>query len=218
MDFLTKSIKAQLNNGDANKSNLSAKDKYVIIIGGGDTGTDCVATATRQGARSIVNFELMPQAPSRRSYDNPWPQFPLILRLDYGHEEAVLAFGSDPRSYCVMTKSFITNSRGELTGVRTVEVDINNNFTEISNTQKEWRADMVLLSMGFISPEHYLSDIADISLDNNNNYKAQYGDYQTNQSNIFSAGDCRRGQSLIVWAIHEGRGVAERIDKYLESA
>lgn len=216
MKYLTSNTKSLLDTGHADESELSAKGKDVIVIGGGDTGTDCIGTAIRQGAKSVVNFELMSQPPVDRADNNPWPLWPLIYRVDYGHAEAQSVFGNDPRQYQLMTKSFIKDNQGKLTGLTTINVEINNGqLTEITGTEKTWNSQLVLLSMGFVSPEHYLSDDANIDLDDRGNYKADYGQYQTSQAGIFTAGDCRRGQSLVVWAIDEGRGVANRVDEYL---
>ncbi len=214
MEYLTKNTKSLLNNNKEDSSELSAKNKRVIVIGGGDTGCDCIATAMRQGAKSIVNFELMPKPPEHREENNPWPQWPLIYRVDYGHEEVAEIYGKDPREYCIKTKRIITEN-GNIVGIETVVIDTNNNFTELANTSKIWQVDLVLLAMGFVSPEHYLSDDIGIKLDNNNNYQAQYGEYTTSKDGVFTAGDCRRGQSLVVWAINEGRGAAMKIHNYL---
>lgn len=217
MEYLTKSTKALLETGNANQTELSAKDKSVIVIGGGDTGTDCIATALRQGAKSVVNFELTSKPPTQQAEHNPWPEWPLIYRIDYGHAEASEVFGSDPRAYRLVTKAFVSDKSKQLVAVKTVHIDPENNFCEVPNSEQTWQADLVLLSMGFVSPEHYLSDVAQITLDSYKNYQASYGDYQTNQAGVFTAGDCRRGQSLIVWAIHEGREAAFKIHQYLQS-
>ncbi len=216
MEYLAKNTKTLLDTGHADDSDLSAKGKDVIVIGGGDTGTDCIGTALRQGAKSIVNFELMGKPPVERTEDNPWPLWPLIYRVDYGHAEAAQVFGDDPRQYHLMTKSFIKDDSGNVTGLETINVDFTDGkLTEVAGSKKTWDAQLVLLSMGFVSPEHYLSDDANIELDDRDNYKAEYGKYTTSQVGIFTAGDCRRGQSLVVWAINEGRGVAQQIDQYL---
>ncbi len=216
MDYLTTSTKYLLSNKKT-KLELSAKNKRVIVIGGGDTGCDCIATALRQGARSIVNFELMPQPPEHRAKDNPWPQWPLIYRIEYGHAEVVTVYGSDPRKHCVKTKKIIVK-KGKLVAIETVRVDANDNFKELENSTKMWQTDLVLLAMGFVSPEHYLSSNIGIRLDVNRNYRAEYGEYNTNKNGIFTAGDCRRGQSLVVWAINEGRGAAKKIHDYLQDS
>ncbi len=216
MEYLAKNTKTLLDTGHADDSYLSAKGKDVIVIGGGDTGTDCIGTALRQGAKSIVNFELMGKPPVERAENNPWPLWPLIYRVDYGHAEAAQVFGDDPRQYHLMTKSFIKDDNGNVTGLETINVDFTDGkLTEVVGSKKTWDAQLVLLSMGFVSPEHYLSDDANIELDERDNYKAEYGKYTTSQAGIFTAGDCRRGQSLVVWAINEGRGVAQKIDQYL---
>ncbi len=218
MEYLTKSTQSLLNTGSADNSDLSAKDKDVIVIGGGDTGTDCIGTALRQGAKSIVNFELMGKPPEMRAENNPWPLWPLIYRVDYGHAEAQEVFGKDPRQYHLMTKSFIKDEAHKVIGLKTVNVDFQDGqLIEQAGSEKTWNTQLVLLSMGFVSPEHYLSDDADISLDERGNYKADYGEYATSQTGIFTAGDCRRGQSLVVWAINEGRGVAQKVNTYLSS-
>lgn len=216
MEYLTLNTKSLLDTGRADDSELSAKDKDVIVIGGGDTGTDCIGTAIRQGAKSVVNFELMSKPPVERADNNPWPLWPLIYRVDYGHAEAQSVFGEDPRQYQLMTKSFVKDAEGKLVGLQTINVEFNNGeLTEIAGTEKTWDAQLVLLSMGFVSPEHYLSEDAQIDLDDRGNYQAVYGQYQTSQKGIFTAGDCRRGQSLVVWAIDEGRGAAQRVNEYL---
>lgn len=216
MEYLAKNTKHLLDTGKADDSDLSAKGKDVIVIGGGDTGTDCIGTALRQGAKSIVNFELMGKPPTDRADNNPWPLWPLIYRVDYGHAEAAQVFGDDPRQYHLMTKSFIKDDNNQVVGLNTINVDFKDGqLIEIKDSEKIWDTQLVLLSMGFLSPEHYLSDDANIELDERGNYKADYGQYLTSQEGVFTAGDCRRGQSLIVWAINEGRGVAEQVDQYL---
>ena len=216
MDFLTSNTKSLLNDGVADDSEFSAKGKDVIVIGGGDTGTDCIGTALRQGAKSITNFELMSQPPADRSEGNPWPEWPTIFRVDYGHEESHKVFGKDPREYQLLTKSFIKDSNDKVSGIKTVNVEfVDGKLNEIKDTEKTWDAQLVLLSMGFVSPEHYLSDDAKIEIDERGNYKAEHGEFSTSKAGIFSAGDCRRGQSLVVWAINEGRGVAKSVDNFL---
>ena len=219
MDFLTSNTKSLLDNGQPDQSDLSADGKNVIVIGGGDTGTDCIGTSLRQGAKSIINFELMSRPPEDRSDNNPWPEWPVIFRVDYGHEESSKVFGKDPRQYQLLTKSFIKDSQGNVKGINTITVDfIDGKLLEIEGTEKTWDAELVLLSMGFLSPEHYLSDDAEIELDQRGNYLSEHGDYKTSKEGIFSAGDCRRGQSLVVWAINEGRGVASSVDNYLANS
>ena len=219
MDFLTSNTKSLLDSGQPDQSDLSAKGKNVIVIGGGDTGTDCIGTSLRQGAKSIINFELMSRPPEGRSDNNPWPEWPVIFRVDYGHEESSQVFGEDPRHYQLLTKAFIKDTDGNVKGIKTVNVDlIKGKLTEIEGTEKTWDAELVLLSMGFLSPEHYLSDDSEIELDQRGNYLSEHGDYKTSKDGIFSAGDCRRGQSLVVWAINEGRGVASSVNDFLANS
>jgi glutamate synthase (NADPH/NADH) small chain len=216
MDYLTSNTKSLLDNGIADESHLSAKGKNVIVIGGGDTGTDCIGTSLRQGAKSIINFELMSQPPEHRSDSNPWPEWPVIFRVDYGHEESNKVFGNDPRRYQLLTKAFLKDSNGDVKGIKTINVDfVDGKLTEIDGTEKTWDAELVLLSMGFLSPEHYLSDDANIELDERGNYQSEHGEFNTSRKGVFSAGDCRRGQSLVVWAINEGRGVANSVNSFL---
>ena len=216
MDYLTSNTKSLLDNGIADESQLSAKGKNVIVIGGGDTGTDCIGTSLRQGAKSIINFELMSQPPEHRSDTNPWPEWPVIFRVDYGHEESNKVFGNDPRRYQLLTKAFLKDSNGDVKGIKTINVDfVDGKLTEIDGTEKTWDAELVLLSMGFLSPEHYLSDDANIELDERGNYQSEHGEFSTSRKGVFSAGDCRRGQSLVVWAINEGRGVANSVNSFL---
>ena len=216
MDYLTSNTKSLLDNGIADESQLSAKGKNVIVIGGGDTGTDCIGTSLRQGAKSIINFELMSQPPEHRSDTNPWPEWPVIFRVDYGHEESNKVFGNDPRRYQLLTKAFLKDSNGDVKGIKTINVDfVDGKLTEIDGTEKTWDAELVLLSMGFLSPEHYLSDDANIELDERGNYQSKHGEFNTSRKGVFSAGDCRRGQSLVVWAINAGRGVANSVNSFL---
>ena len=218
MEYLKENYKSLLDHGHVNKNQFSATDKDVVVIGGGDTGTDCIGTALRQGAKSIVNFELMHKPPIDRADKNPWPEWPIIYRVDYGHEEAASVYGKDPRRYQLLTKSFIKDKEGNVSGIKTVNVEFENGqLNEIPDTEKIWDAQLVLLSMGFVSPEHYLSDDAEIELDERGNYKAEHGNFGTSKQGIFSAGDCRRGQSLVVWAINEGRGAAKSVDSYLDT-
>ncbi|NBC11040.1 MAG: glutamate synthase small subunit [Planctomycetes bacterium] len=201
---------------------ISAKDKDVVVIGGGDTGTDCLGTSMRHGCRSLVNFELLSQPPAQRAADNPWPQWPKIYRTDYGHEEAAAKFGDDPRQFAILTKQFIGDDNGHVAGIRTVRIQWKKpggggrpTFEEIPGTEQTWPAQLVLLAMGFLGPEPHLGEQLGLDTDPRSNFKAEYGDYATNIDKVFTAGDCRRGQSLVVWAIAEGRGAARCIDQYL---
>ncbi|MGI9250868.1 MAG: glutamate synthase subunit beta [Pseudohongiellaceae bacterium] len=213
MEFLLKNTKSLLDSKLQDGDYISAKDKEVIVIGGGDTGTDCIGTALRHGCKSLVNFEIMPQPPTDRAPDNPWPLWPNIYRVDYGHEEAASKFGDDPRVYSVSGKEFVRDDNGALLGINTVAVDAD--FKEVPDSMQFWKADLILLSMGFLGPEHYISEKLNLELDQRSNYKAEYQNFQTSRTKVFAAGDCRRGQSLVVNAIDEGRLVAAEIDAFL---
>lgn len=214
MDFLTQQTKSLFDQSYQGEL-VNAKGKDVIVIGGGDTGSDCIGTSNRHGAKSVTNFEIMPKPPVGRSEKTPWPFWPLQLKTSSSHEE-----GCD-RNWLINTKEFITNDKGELTGLKTVEVEWKINpgerlqLIEKPDTEKVWPCDLALLALGFTGPESTLADQLGIEKDNRSNYKAEYGKYQTNVPHIFSAGDMRRGQSLIVWAISEGREAARQVDIYL---
>ena len=216
MDFLSANTKSLLDSDLQDGNHISAKGKDVIVIGGGDTGTDCIGTSLRHGCKSLVNFELFPKPPESRDPNNPWPTWPKIFRVDYGHEEATEVQGEDPRVYSVSSLCFLGNEQGELTGVRTVEVEMRDGkFENVPGSEKDWPADLVFLAMGFLGPEHTASDALGLDYDERSNYKADYGQYKTNVDNVFVAGDCRRGQSLVVRAINEGREAAREIDRHL---
>jgi len=221
MQFLTANTKSLLDSNLEDGNYISAKGKDVIVIGGGDTGTDCIGTSMRHGCASMVNFELLPEPPAERAPDNPWPQWPKIFRVDYGHEEVRAKFGSDPRQYCIMTKEFIGDENDNVTGLRTVAVDWPKDnegrwkLNEVPGSERNWRCDLVLLAMGFNGPEQYVAKALDIECDGRTNYKAEHGRFATSLPGVFAAGDCRRGQSLVVWAINEGRGAARAVDTYL---
>ncbi|EAQ78235.1 NADH-glutamate synthase small chain [Blastopirellula marina DSM 3645] len=220
MQFLKANTKSLLDSELKDGNYISAEGKDVIVIGGGDTGTDCLGTSIRHGCKSVVNFELLPQPPAERAPDNPWPQWARIFRVDYGHQEAEAKFGQDPRTYCVLSKEFLGDGKGNLTGIRTVNVEWKNengrwNMQEVPGSEKEWKADLILLAMGFLGPEETLVEKLGMETDQRSNFKAEYGRFATNIDGVFAAGDCRRGQSLIVWAINEGRGAARECDRYL---
>ena len=224
MDYLTKHTKSLLNSSLEDGNYINAKDKKVVVIGGGDTGTDCIATAIRQGCSSLINMEIMPQPPVDRAENNPWPLWPIIHRVDYGHEESKERFGKDPREFSLLTKEFIVDQDNNLTGLKTInlkwEESSNGKQTMVEErgTEKIWEADLVLLAMGFVGPEKYLLEKMQVSLNKKNNINAEHGAFKTNIEGVFTAGDCRRGQSLIVWAMNEGRGAALQIDRYLSGS
>ncbi len=216
MDFLTDNTRSLLDSDLKDGKFTSAKDKNVIVIGGGDTGTDCIGTALRHDCRSLINFELFPQLPNERAADNPWPTWPKIYRTEYAHEESARKFGDDPRVFSVSSTEFVGDENGNLKAVRTVDVTLKDGrFENIPGSEREWPADLVFLAMGFLGPEHVVSDALDLAYDDLSNYRASYGSYQTSVAKVFAAGDCRRGQSLVVWAINEGREAAREIDRYL---
>ena len=223
MDFLTPNTKSLLNSNLADGKYISAENKHVIVIGGGDTGTDCIGTAMRHRCRSMVNLELLVEPPEERPADNPWPQWPLIWRSEYGHEEARAQFGNDPRQYSVLTKELVDDGKGAVSALRVVSVEWTKNggdlkMTEVKNSERLLKADLVLLAMGFLGPESYLADALDIERDKRSNYLAEHGKFITNIPGVFAAGDCRRGQSLVVWGINEGRAAAHSIDEYLQDS
>jgi len=211
MTFLTQQTKSLY--GEEIQNQISAKDKNVIVIGGGDTGSDCIGTSNRQGAKTVTNFEIMPKPPIGRSASTPWPYWPLQLKTSTSHEE-----GCD-RNWLINTKEFLSNEKGELIGLKTVEVSWKtipgqqSELIEKEGSEKVWPCELALLALGFKGPEKTLSEQLGLEIDFRNNYKAN--NYQTNKPQIFTAGDMRRGQSLIVWAISEGREAARVVDIYL---
>lgn len=221
MEFLTLNTNSLLDSNLEDGNFISARDKDVIVIGGGDTGTDCIGTSMRHGCSSLVNFELLPRPPDSRGPDNPWPQWPRIFRVDYGHVEVAAKFGDDPREYSILSKEFIAGTDGQVRGIRTVQVEWNKDdsgrfqMAEVPGSEKKFKADLVLLAMGFLGPEDTIVGKLGLETDERSNFKADYGSYATSIEGVFAAGDCRRGQSLVVWAINEGREAAREVDRYL---
>jgi glutamate synthase (NADPH/NADH) small chain len=221
MEFLQKSCKSLLDSNFADGQYINAKGKNVIVIGGGDTGTDCVGTALRHGCKSLVQFEILPRPPTMRAADNPWPQWPRVYKLDYGQEEAAALFGADPRTYVTVTKRLVGDGGGNVKELHTVEVEWVKNgdgrlsMKEKPGSEKVWPADLVLLAMGFVGPEKegLLADLG-VKLDGRGNVAVD-GEKATSVPGIFAAGDMSRGQSLIVWAINEGRRCAQAVERYL---
>ena len=219
MDFLTANTKSLLDSELADGNYISAKDKHVVVIGGGDTGNDCLGTSLRHGCKSLVNFEIVERPPESRAASNPWPQWPRVFRIDYGHAEGRERFGKDPREYCISTVEF-KGTDGRVSSLVTEEVDWSKPdgkrpFSSVEGSRKEWPADLVFLALGFTGPENPLLEELKLERDARSNVQAEYGEYTTNLEGVFAAGDCRRGQSLIVWAIGEGREAARECDRYL---
>ncbi len=222
MEFLTANTQHLLDSKfDGSLPSISAKDKDVVVIGGGDTGTDCVGTSIRHGARSVVQLEILPRPPDTRQPNNPWPEWPKVYKMDYGQEEAAAVQGEDPRQYLVMTERFIGDNNGNLTGLEIVEIEWGKNdagqFVPIKkeDTRRTLQAQLVTLAMGFLGPEEESFRELALETDPRSNIKATHGRFKTNVDGVFAAGDCRRGQSLVVWAINEGRGAAREVDRYL---
>jgi glutamate synthase (NADPH) small chain len=220
MDYLTASTQSLLS-GKPDAAPIHARGKDVLVLGGGDTGTDCVGTAMRQGCRSLKQLEIMAMPPMDRAADNPWPEWPKVYKMDYGQEEAAAKFGSDPREYLTTVKKFIGDAAGKLTGVVTVRIQWKKNDAgqyvpvEQPGTETLHDAQLVLLAMGFLGPESALLTELKVESDARSNVRAEHGRFATSVPGVFAAGDCRRGQSLVVWAINEGRGAARECDRYL---
>jgi glutamate synthase (NADPH/NADH) small chain len=220
MDFLTAMTKRVLN-AAYNGEFISAEGKDVVVIGGGDTGTDCVGTSLRQGCKSLVQLEILPKPPSERAADNPWPQWPKVYKMDYGQEEAAAKFGADPRQYLVTAKRFVGDEQGQVKGIEIVNVEWAKNEKgqfipkNVAGTERVIPAQLVLLAMGFLGPEETIAKALKLDCDPRSNFKAEHGSFATNIPGVFAAGDCRRGQSLVVWAINEGRAAARECDRWL---
>ncbi len=218
MEFLTSNTQAVLAGGE---SPINARGKDVVVIGGGDTGTDCVGTSLRHGCKSLLQVEILPKPPAKRTPDNPWPEWPKVYRMDYGQEEAAARFGPDPRIYLTTVKRFLGDAAGQVKEIVTVEVKWEKNDkgqfvpVEQPGTEKVRPAQLVLLAMGFLGPEQAILRDMGVESDARSNVKAEHEKFSTNVKGVFAAGDCRRGQSLVVWAINEGRGAARECDRYL---
>lgn len=222
MEFLTANTKHQLDHGfDGSLPALNAKGKHVVVIGGGDTGTDCVGTSLRQGCASVIQLEILPQPPMERAANNPWPEWPKVYKMDYGQEEAAQVQGADPRSYLVQTRRFIKDAKGNLEGLEIYQIkwgkDEQGRFVpqEVPGTTRTIPCQLSLLALGFLGPEQDLIKNFALETDPRSNVKAEHGKFTTNLPGVFAAGDMRRGQSLVVWAINEGRGAARECDRHL---
>jgi glutamate synthase (NADPH/NADH) small chain len=218
MDFLTANTRAVLDGG---KEFISAEGKDVVIIGGGDTGTDCVGTSVRHGCATVTQLEIMAKPPMERAANNPWPEWPKVYKMDYGQEEAAARFGDDPRVYLTTATHFEDDGEGNVKAVHVVDVEWRKNEQgqfgpqPVAGTERVLPAQLVLLAMGFLGPEQPLLDALGVERDGRSNVKAEHGRYETSLPGVFAAGDCRRGQSLVVWAFNEGRGAAKACDTYL---
>ena len=225
MEFLTANTRHQLDHHfNGTNPSLNATGKNVVVIGGGDTGTDCVGTSLRHGCKSVIQLEIMPQPPDKRAPNNPWPEWAKVYKMDYGQEEAAAIQGGDPRQYLVQTKRFLHDAEGNLTGLEIVHIewakDEQGRFIpqEIPGTLRTIPCELALLAMGFTGPEQEAISRFALETDARSNVKAEHGTFTTNLPGVFSAGDMRRGQSLVVWAINEGRGAARECDRYLMGA
>ncbi|MFC0215648.1 glutamate synthase subunit beta [Paenibacillus chartarius] len=221
MEFLKANTKSLLDSEHEDGAYISAEDKDVVVIGGGDTGTDCVGTSIRHKANSVTQFEIMAKPPETRQPNNPWPEWPRVYKMDYGQEEAAALQGEDPREYLISTKRFVGDENGHVKEVHTVLIewkrDDSGRFApvEVPGSEKVYPAQLVLLAMGFLGPEPTVLEQLGVERDERSNAKAAYGQFATNVPGVFAAGDMRRGQSLVVWAINEGREAAREVDKYL---
>jgi glutamate synthase (NADPH/NADH) small chain len=227
MDYLTDATQAVLAK-KPQAARFHARGLDVVVLGGGDTGTDCVGTAMRQGCRTLTQFEILPRPPDERAEDNPWPEWPRVYKMDYGQEEAAAKFGGDPRAYLTTIKRFIADDGGrKLAAIETVQIRWEASAkkpdgsgggllpVEVPGSARTQPAQLVLLAMGFLGPETGVLNELGVELDSRTNVKAEYETYATSRKGVFAAGDCRRGQSLVVWAINEGRGAARECDRYL---
>lgn len=223
LDFLKATTKSLINSNLSDGYYISAKYKNVIVIGGGDTGNDCVGTAIRHGCKSVIQLEMMPKLPDNRADDNPWPEWPKVCKTDYGQEEAIAVFGRDPRIYQTTVKRFIQDGTGHVRSIETIKLQpVKDKLTgkirmeEISGSEQILPADLVLIAAGFLGSESYVTDAFGVKIDQRTNVATDSLEiYQTNVKKVFTAGDMHRGQSLVVWAIHEGREAAKAVDNYL---
>ena len=222
VDFLTSTTKALLDNGLKEGTYISARDKNVVVIGGGDTGNDCVGTCIRHGCKSVTQLEMMPKAPDARAESNPWPQWPLVCKTDYGQEEAIAVFGHDPRIYTTTVKEFVKDKKGNLSKLITVSLESKVDektgrrmMVPVDGTEKEIPCELVLIAAGFLGTQKYVTDAFGVELNERTNIKTDADSYVTSVNGIFTAGDCHTGQSLVVKAIRQGRDCARAVDQYL---
>lgn len=223
VDFLKANTKSLLDSQLKDEKYISAKDKDVFIIGGGDTGTDCVATSIRHGAKSVVQLEIMPELSEERAENNPWPEYPRVKKTDYGQEEAIYLYGKDPREYQTTVTKIEGDENGNVSKIHLVKVEWKKDKNgvmspvPVKGSEQVRNADLVLVAMGFCGPEQGLISKLNLKTDARSNIQAKENDHKTSMKGVFAAGDCRRGQSLVVWAIREGREAAESVNSYLSS-
>ncbi|WP_310602061.1 glutamate synthase subunit beta [Anaerosporobacter sp.] len=222
VDFLKSTTKSLLDSNLKDGTYISAKDKNVLVIGGGDTGNDCVGTSIRHGAKSVLQLEMMPKLPNTRADNNPWPEWPRVCKTDYGQEEAIATFGYDPRVYQTTVKEFIADETGNVCKAKLVKLESKFNeeakryfMAEVAGSEYEVDVDLVLIAAGFLGTQNYVAEAFGVELSERTNVVTEEGTYKTNIENVFAAGDMRRGQSLVVWAIREGREVAKEVDSCL---
>ena len=222
VDFLKSTTKSLLDTNLKEGTYISAKDKNVLVIGGGDTGNDCVGTSVRHGAKSVIQLEMMPKLPDQRVENNPWPEWPRVCKTDYGQEEAIEVFGHDPRVYQTTVKEFVADEAGNVCKAKLVKLENKFNeetkryfMAEVSGSEYEVDVDLVLIAAGFLGTQSYVAQAFGVDLNERTNVATEYGTYKTMEDNVFVAGDMRRGQSLVVWAIREGREVAKEVDTHL---
>lgn len=222
VDFLKANTKSLLDSDFEDKKYVDTKGKNVVIIGGGDTGNDCVGTSIRHGCKSVTQIEMMPKAPDTRSASNPWPEWPKICKTDYGQEEAIAVFGHDPRIYESTVKEFVKDKNGSLKAVKIVKLSWEKDpasgrmkMSEVPGSEQTLPAEIVLIAAGFLGSQKYVTDAFHVDINERSNVKTVAGAYETSVKNVFTAGDMHRGQSLVVWAIREGREAARAVDESL---
>ena len=222
VDFLESTTKALLNGGLTDKNHISAKGKNVMVIGGGDTGNDCVGTSIRHGAKNVLQLEMMPKAPDERTPMNPWPEWPRVCKTDYGQQEAIAVFGSDPRVYTTTVKEFVKDKKGNLCKAVLIKLESKTDektgrkmMVPVEGSEYTVDADLVLIAAGFLGSQDYVTKAFGVEVNERTNVKTEAGKYSTNVKDVFTAGDMHRGQSLVVWAIREGREVAREVDESL---
>ena len=213
VDFLKETTRALLDNGLQEGTYPSARGKHVVIVGGGDTGNDCVGTCIRHGCESVTQLEMMPKAPDSRGENNPWPEWPRVCKTDYGQEEAIAVFGSDPRIYETTVSRLIRDEGGALTAVETVRLGLDHK--PLPGTEQILPCELLLIAAGFLGPQDYVPEAFGLARTARSNVQTAEGGYDTGVAGVFAAGDMRRGQSLVVWAIQEGRAAARQVDEYL---